>query len=71
MRVKIMNTKQYLEKTIYVKIDRPLGSTHPKFNNIILFDLDYSNTEKERIKKNILDRSNSKLIVLNIDNPCY
>ena len=30
-----MNTKQYLEKTIYVKIDRPLGSTHPKFNNLI------------------------------------
>ena len=30
-----MNTKQYLEKTIYVKIDRPLGSMHPKFNNFI------------------------------------
>ena len=30
-----MNTKKYLEKTIYVKIDRPLGSTHPKFNNFI------------------------------------
>lgn len=30
-----MNTKQYLEKTIYVKIDRPIGSTHPKFNNFI------------------------------------
>lgn len=53
------------------EVEKDMLSTEhnlPKFNNIILFDLDYSNTEKERIKKNILDRSNSKLIVLNIDN---
>ena len=25
-----MNTKEYLNKIIEIKIDRPLGSTHPK-----------------------------------------
>ena len=29
-----MNTKEYLNKIITIKIDRPLGSHHPKYNFI-------------------------------------
>ena len=29
-----MQSKNFLNKTVTVKIDRPLGSKHPKFNYI-------------------------------------
>ena len=34
-----MNSKEYLGKTIKIKIDRPLGSFHPKYN--YLYPINY------------------------------
>ncbi len=31
-----MNNKEYLNKTITIKIDRPLGSKHPKHGYIYI-----------------------------------
>ena len=34
-----MNNKEYLGKELYIKIDRPLGSKHPKYN--FIYPLNY------------------------------
>ena len=36
-----MNTKEYLNKIIEIKIDRPLGSTHPKHKFYYLVNYGY------------------------------
>lgn len=49
----IMNTKEYLHKTITIKIDRPLGSHHPKHNFIYPVNYGYvpntQNTDGEEL----------------------
>jgi len=35
-----MDNKKYLNQEIYVKIDRPLGSVHPKHSNLI-YEVNY------------------------------
>lgn len=37
---KYTNSEEFLNKTIEVKVDRPLGSTHPKHENIV-YTLNY------------------------------
>ena len=48
-----MNTKEYLHKTITIKIDRPLGSHHPKHNFIYPVNYGYvpntQNTDGEEL----------------------
>lgn len=37
----MINSKEYLGKTIEVKIDRPIGSKHPKYNYIYTVNYGY------------------------------
>lgn len=53
-----MNTKEYLNKTITIKIDRPLGSRHPKHNFIYPVNYGYVpetiNTDGEELDAYLL-----------------
>ncbi len=53
-----MNTKEYLNKTITIKIDRPLGSRHPKHNFIYPVNYGYVlktiNTDEEELDAYLL-----------------
>lgn len=36
-----MDSREYLGKELYIKIDRPLGSIHPKYDYIYLVNYEY------------------------------
>lgn len=57
-------------KNYIVKLDQELFNIiqNPHFNNLIIFDLDYSKASLEKIQKMILNQDEDNFTILNLDN---
>lgn len=57
-------------KNYIVKLDQELFNIiqNPHFNNLIIFDLDYSKASLEKIQKMILNQDEDNFVILNLDN---